>query len=192
MRYCGIVWLWNEGGIFFEVFSDGVRMEFSLLEICDFIIYDKVVVNEYFWWWLNLRIFLVNKSIVNSDIIFILFLVKLEFIVYSVMLNFIVNLINFIFEYDLFSFIVDFKIVVKRVISGGNDINSIIDFRIMKVIFGFVDFEGLCCVKYFSNILDVLSDMYFKFILLVYEFGVFLVILVEDFLVVGSIGKVFF
>ena len=190
MRYRGIVRLWNEGGIFSEASSDGVRMEPSPPETRGLTIHDKAAENEHLRWWPNLRIPSVNKSIVNSDITFISSPAKLELTVHSATSNSTANSINFILEHDLFSPTADFKIVVKRVTSGGNDTNSTTDSRIMKVIPGFADLEGPCCAKHPSNTLDALSDTHFKPTSPVYEFGVSLAILAEDFLAVGSIGKV--
>ena len=190
MRYRGIVRLWNEGGIFSEASSDGVRMEPSPPETRGLTIHDKAAENEHLRWWPNLRIPPVNKSIVNSDITFISSPAKLELTVHSATSNSTANSTNFILEHDLFSPTADFKIVVKRVTSGGNDTNSTTDSRIMKVIPGFADLEGPCCAKHPSNTLDALSDTHFKPTSPVYEFGVSLAILAEDFLAVGSIGKV--
>ena len=190
MRYRGIVRLWNEGGIFSEASSDGVRMEPSPPETRGLTIHDKAAENEHLRWWPNLRIPPVNKSIVNSDITFISSPAKLELTVHSATSNSTANSTNFILEHDLFSPTADFKIVVKRVTSGGNDTNSTTDSRIMKVIPGFADLEGPCCAKHPSNTVDALSDTHFKPTSPVYEFGVSLAILAENFLAVGSTGKV--
>ena len=177
-------------GIFSEASSDGVRMEPSPPETRGLTIHDKAAENEHLRWWPNLRIPSVNKSIVNSDITFISSPAKLELTVHSATSNSTANSTNFILEHDLFSPTADFKIVVKRVTSGGNDTNSTTDSRIMKVIPGFADLEGPCCAKHPSNTLDALSDTHFKPTSPVYEFGVSLAILAEDFLAVGSTGKV--
>ncbi|XP_022799532.1 uncharacterized protein LOC111337483 [Stylophora pistillata] len=190
MRYRGIVRVWNEGGIFSEASSDGVRMEPSPPATRGLAIRDKAAENEHLRWWPNLRIPPVNDSIVDSDITFISSPAKLELTVSSATSNSTANTTNFILDHDLFSPTADFKIVVKRVTSGVNDTNSTTDSRTMKIIPGFADLEGPCCAKHPTNTMDALSDTHFKPTSPANEFGVSLAILADDVLAVGSNGKV--
>lgn len=189
-RYRGIVRVWNEGGVFSEASSDGLRTEPSPAPTRGLTIRDKAAENEHLRWWPNLRIPPVNESVLDSDITYISSPAKLELTVSSATSNVSANQTDFILDHNMFSPTAAFEIVVKRVTSGINDTNSTSESKTMKVIPGFADLEGPCCAKQPRNTLYALSDTHFKPTLPADDFGVSLAILPNDVVAVGCKGKV--
>jgi len=188
-RYRGIVRVLNEGGIFSEASSDGVKMEPSppparILAICD-----KAAENEHLRWWPNLRIPPVNRSALDTDITYISSPAKLELTVRSDA-NVAYNNTHSTPEHKMMNGTAEFKIIVNRVTSDKNDTNTTSWSKTMKVIPGFADSEGPCCVKRSRNEPSALSDVHFKPALPTKDFGVSLAVLPHDVVAIGCKGKV--
>ena len=189
-RYRGIVRVWNEGGIYSEGCSDGLKMEPSPPPSRGLSIRDKAAEKEHLRWWPNLRIPPVNGSAADTDIMLISSPAELELTVSSDASNQTSNRTNFILDHNMFSPTAQFKIVVKRITSDQNDANTTSHSRTMKIIPGFADSEGPCCAKQSSNTPSALSDTHFKPTLPTEDFGVSVAILPNDVAAIGSKGKV--
>ncbi|KAL9987450.1 hypothetical protein ACROYT_G001763 [Oculina patagonica] len=191
-RYRGIVRVWNEGGIYSEGCSDGLKMEPSPPPTRGLTIRDKAAENEHLRWWPNLRIPAVNKSAIDTVTTFVSSPAELELTVSSDTLNQTLNRTDFILGHNMFSPTAEFKIVVKRVTSGKNDSNTTSQSRTMKTIPGFTDSEGPCCANYSANTPSSLSDTHFKPILPTDDFGVSVAVLPNDVAAIGCKGKIVF
>ena len=189
-RYRGIVKMWNEGGIYSEACSDGLKMEPSPPPTRGLKIRDKAAENEHLRWLPNLRIPPVNESAVDTDVTFISSPAELELTVNSDESNKPFNRTEFLLEHNMFSPTAKFEIVVKRVTSGNNDINLTSQSTTMKVIPGFADLEGACCARKSNNAPSALSDTHFKPTLPIKDFGVSLAVLQNDVVAIGCKGKV--
>lgn len=188
-RYRGIVRVWNEGGIFSEASSDGVKMEPSPPPARGLAISDKAAENEHLRWWPNLRIPPVNRSALDTDITYISSPAKLEMTVRSDA-SVTYNSRNSTPEHNMMNGTAEFKIIVNRLTSDKNDTNTTSRSKTMKVIPGFADSEGPCCVKRSSNEPSALSDTHFKPALPTKDFGVSLAVLPNDVVAIGCKGKV--
>ncbi len=189
-RYRGIVRVWNEGGIYSEGCSDGLKMEPSPPPTRSLTIRDKAAEKEHLRWWPNLRIPPVNESAVDTDITFISSPAELELTASSDASNQTSNRTEFILDPNMFSPTAEFKIVVKRVTSSQNDTNTTSHSMIMKEIPGFADSEGPCCSKQSANTPSALTDSHFKPTLPTKDFGVSVAILPNEVAAVGCKGKV--
>jgi len=188
-RYRGIVRVLNEGGIFSEASSDGVKMEPSPPPARSLAICDKAAENEHLRWWPNLRIPPVNRSALDTDITYISSPAKLELTVKSDA-NVTYNNTNSTPEHNMMNVTAAFKIIVNRVTSDKNDTNTTSWSQTMKIIPGFADSEGPCCVKRSRNEPSALSDAHFKPALPTKDFGVSLAVLPNDVVAIGCKGKV--
>lgn len=188
-RYRGIVRVWNEGGIFSEASSDGVRMEPSPPPARGLTICDKAAENEHLRWWPNLRIPPVNKSTLDTDITYISSPAELELTVRSDA-NVTYNKTNSTPEHNMLSRTAEFKLIVKRMTSDKNDTNTTSRSKTMKVVPGFANSEGPCCANLSINTPSTLSDTHFKPALPTKDFGVSLAILPNDVVAIGCKGKV--
>ena len=188
-RYRGIVRVWNEGGIYSEGRSDGIKMEPSPPPTRGLKIRDKAAENEHLRWLPKLRISPVNRSAEDSNINFIFSPTEIELTVTSDASNQTSNRTDFILQHNMFSTTADFKIVVKRVTSGKNDSNTTSQSRTMKIIPGFTDSEGPCCAKRSTNTLSTLSDIHFKPTLPTEDFGVSVAVLPDEVAAIGCKGK---
>ena len=188
--YRGIVRVWNEGGIYSEGCSDGLRMEPSPPPTRNIEIRDKAAENEHRRWWPNLRIPPVNQSAVDTDITYISSPADLELTVNSGASNVTLNETDFILKHNVFSTTAFFKIAVKRATSDQNGIKMTSQSKTMKVIPGFADSEGPCCVKRPTNPQTAFSETHFKPIFPTEDFGVTLAVLSNDVAVIGCKDKV--
>ncbi len=189
-RYRGIVRVWNEGGIYSEGCSDGLKIEPSPPPNRGLVIRDKAAEKEHLRWWPNLRIPPVNESAVDTDITFISSPAEVELTVSRDASNLTSNITDYILDHNMFSPTDNFKIVVKRVTSGQNDTKTTFQSRTMKVLPGFADSEGPCCAKQSTNTPPALSDTHFKPILQTEDFGASVTVLSNDVAAIGCKGKV--
>ncbi len=189
-RYRSIVRVWNEGGIYSEGCSDGLKMEPSPPPNRGLAIRDKAAEKEHLRWWPNLRIPPVNESAVDTDITFISSPAELELTVSSDASNQTSNITDYIPDHNMFSPTDNFKIVVKKATSGQNDTKTTFQSRTMKVIPGFADSEGPCCAKQSTNTPSAFSDTHFKPILQTDDFGASVTVLSNDVAAIGCKGKV--
>ena len=189
-RYRGIIRVWNEGGIYSEASSDGLKMEPIPPPIRGLTIRDKAAENEHLRWWPTLRIPPVNQSSVNTDIAYFSSPADLELTVHSNPSNATFNKPQFIPKHDMFSRTAEFKILVNRVTGGGNDTLTTSQSRTMKVIPGFAHPDGPCCASQFTRTAFALSDVHFKPTLPSEDFGVSVAVLPNDVVAIGCKGKV--
>ena len=190
-RYRGIVRVWNEGGIYAEASSDGVKIEPSPPPERGLKIRDKAAESEHLRWWPNLRLPPLNQSTVDPDIIYVSSPADLKLLVNSNgFSNEKSNKRDHIFNHRLFSPTAEFKIVVKRASSGVNNTSITFQSRTMKVIPGFSDSEGPCCTRRSVIIPSALSDTHLKPTLPAVDFGVSIAVLPNDKVAIGSKDKV--
>ena len=189
-RYRGIVRVWNEGGIFTEASSDGLRLEPSPPPTRGLAIRNKAAENEHRRWWPNLRIPPINQSTLETDFMYISSPAELELTVSSDASNETFNKTDYVLKNNMFSPTAEFKIVVKRVTSGKNDTNITSQSKTMKVIPGFAESEGPCCATQSGDAPTAFSDTHFKPTLPTEDFGVSLAVFPNDVVAIGCKGKV--
>ena len=189
-RYRGVVRVWNEGGIYTDAASDGLRIEPAAPPKRGLAIRDKAAEQEPLRWLPNLRLPPVNESALDSEVKYISSPGELELIVRSG-LNDSSNRTAFILDHNLFSPTKEFKVIVQRVTSDANETNTTEDSSIMKVIPGFADPEGPCCAKKPVDPQFVFSDTHFKATMPSQHFGVSIARLPNDHFAVGSADKAF-
>ena len=189
-RYRGIVRIWNEGGIYSEASSDGVKIEPSPPPERGLKIRDKAADNEHLRWWPNLRLPPLDQSLLEPDITYISHPADLELMISSGLSNETSNKTDYIFDNHLFSPTAEFKIVVKRASSVVNNTNTTFRSRTMKIIPGFSDSEGPCCARRSVITPSVLSDTHLKPTLPTEDFGVSIAVLPNDKVAIGSKDKV--
>ena len=189
-RYRGIVRVWNEGVIYSEASSDGLKMEPSPPPTRRLKIRDKAAENEHLRWWPTLKIPPVNHSSRNIDMTYVSSPEDLELTILSSSSNATFKNSNFIPRNDMFSPTAEFKIVVNRVTSHRNDTHTTSHSRTMKVIPGFARSDGPCCTSQSISAASALSDVHFKPTLPCEDFGVSLAVLSNDVVAIGCRGKV--
>ena len=189
-RYRGVVRVWNEGGIYTDASSDGLRIEPGAPPKRGLFIRDRAAEQEPLRWLPNLRLSAVNLSALDADVRYISSPGELDLIITSD-LNDSGNRTGFIVDYNLFSPIKEFKIIAQRVTSDSNETNTTEDSSIMKVISGFADLEGPCCAKNPVDPQPVFSDKHFKATLRSQHFGASLARLPNNYFAVGSAEKAF-
>ena len=189
-RYRGIVRIWNEGGIYSEASSDGIKLEPSPPPKRGVRVRDKAAENEHLRWWPNLKLPPLDQGIVDSDIMYVSSPGDLELMISSGLSNKTSNKTDYIFDHHLFSPTKKFNIIVKRARSGVNNTNTTFQSRTMKVIPGFSDAEGPCCSRRSAITPSVLSDTHLKPTLPTEDFGVSLAVLPNDNVAIGCKDKV--
>ena len=189
-RYRGIVRVWNEGGVYSEASSDGVKIEPSPPPERGLKIRDKAAENEHLRWWPNLRLPPLNQSTGDPDMTYVSYPADLELMISSGLSNTTSNKTDYIFDHHLFSPTAEFKIVVKKGSSGVNNTNTTFQSRTMKVIPGFSDSEGPCCTRRSVIIPSFQSDTHWKPTLPTEDFGVSVAVLPDDKVAIGSKDKV--
>ena len=189
-RYRGVVRVWNEGGIYTDASSDGLRIEPDAPPKRGLSIRDRAAEQEPLRWLPNLRLPAVNLSALDADVRYISSPGDLDLIIRSDS-NDSSNKTDFILDHNLFSPIKEFKIIVQRVTSDANETNTVEDSSIMKVIPGFADPEGPCCAKNPGDLQPVFSDTHFKTTLPSQHFGTALARLPNNYFVVGSAEKAY-
>lgn len=189
-RYRGVVRVWNEGGIYTDSSSDGLRIEPGAPPKRGLSIRDKAAEQEPFRWLPKLRLPAVNLSALDADVRYISSPGELDLIIRSDT-NDSSNSTDFILDHNLFSPIKDFKIIVRRVTSNANETNTTEDSSIMKVIPGFVDPEGPCCAKNPTDPQPFFSETHFKATLPSQHFGASIARLPNNYFAVGSAEKAF-
>ena len=189
-RYRGVVRVWNEGGIYTDASSDGLRIEPGAPPMRGLSIRDKGAEREPLRWLPNLRLPSVNESALDSDVTYISSPGDLDLIVRSD-LNDSSNRTTFMLDHNLFSPTKEFKVIVQRVTSDVNETNTTEDSSIMKVIPGFANPEGPCCAKTPVDPQFAFSDTHFKATLPSQRFGASLARLPNNHFAVGSAEKAF-
>ena len=189
-RYRAVVRVWNEGGIYSESASDGLRIEPAAPPERGLFISDKTAKQEPQRWLPDLRLPTVNESALDSEIKYISSPGEVELIVRSG-LNDSSNRTAFILNHHLFNPTKEFKIIVQRVTSDANETNATEDLRVMKVFPGFVDPDGPCCTRRPVDPQSLLSDTHFKTTMPSHHFGVSIARLPNDYFAVGSVDKAF-
>ena len=189
-RYRGVVRVWNEGDIYTDASSDGLRIEPGAPPLRGLSIRDKAAEREPSRWLPKLRLPPVNLTALDSDVRYISSPGELDLIVRSD-LNDSSNRTAFILDHNLFSPTKEFKIIVQRVTSDANETNTTEDSSIMKVIPGFANPEGPCCAKNPTDPQIAFSDTHFKAALPSQHFGASLARLPNDHFAVGSSKKAF-
>ena len=190
-RYRGIVKVWNEGGIYSEASSDGVKIEPSPPPARGLTIRDKAADIEHSRWWPNLRLPPLKQSATSPDITFISSPADLDLIVTSGVSNRTFNKTDYSFENNRFSPTIEFKIVVKRASSNENSTNTTVHSRTMNVMPGFSDLEGPCCARRSVFTSTVSSDTHLKAASPTEDFGVSIAILPNNKIAIGSKKRVF-
>ena len=189
-RYRGVVRVWNEGDIYTDASSDGLRIEPGAPPKRGLSIRDKAAEQEPLRWLPNLRLPAVNLSALDADVKYISSPGELDLIIRSD-LNDSSNRTDYILDHNLFSPIKEFKIIVQRVTSDANETNTTVDSSIMKVIPGFVDPEGPCCAKNPVDLQPAFSETHFKATLPSQHFGASIARLPNNYFAVGSADKAF-
>ena len=95
--------VWNEGGIYSEASSDGVKIEPSQPPERGLQVRDKAAENEHLRWWPNLRLPPLNQSTVDSDIKYLSSPADVELIISRGLSNETSNKTDYIFDHHLFS-----------------------------------------------------------------------------------------
>ena len=189
-RYRGVVRVQNEGDIYMEASSDGVRIEPSPPPERSLSIRDKAAEQEHLRWLPNLHLPHINEDTLDPEIKYVSLPKDLELIVQSGS-NETGNVTSFILDHDLFSPTKHFMVVIKRVTSDTNNTNTTETSKTMKVIPGFSNPEGPCCAESPLDPPSVFSDLHLKATLPAQQFGASLAVLQNDFLAVGSVEKAF-
>ena len=189
-RYRGVVKIWNEGGIYTDASSDGLRIEPGAPPKRGLSLRDRAAEQEPLRWLPNLRLPAVNLSALDTDVRYVSAPGDLDLIIRSD-LNDSSDKTDFILDHNLFSPIKEFRIIVQRVTSDANETNTREDSSIMKVIPGFADPEGPCCAKNPGDLQPVFSDTHFKTTLPSQHFGTALARLPNNYFVVGSAEKAY-
>ena len=189
-RYRGIVRVWNEGGIYSQGSSDGVKLEPNPPPERSITIRDKAAKKEHLRWWPNLRLPPLNQITVDPDITYIASPADLEVMVSSSVSNETSSKTDYSFDYRLFSPTAEYKIVVRRTASDVNNTNTTQHSRTMKHIPGFSDDEGPCCKKYSAVTPVVFSNTHLKPALPTEDFGVSIAVLPNDNVAIGCKDKV--
>lgn len=189
-RYRGIVRVWNEGGIYSEASSDGVKLEPSPPPKRGLKLRDKAAEKEHLRWWPNLRVPPVTKRSVDPDVTFISNPANVEFMITDDLSNETSNITDYIFDHHLFSPTAVFEIVVNRATSSLNNTNTTLQSRTMKVRPGFSDAGGPCCARKAAIPQSVLSDAHLKPVSHTEDFGVSVAILSNEKIAIGYKDKV--
>ena len=189
-RYRGIVKVWNEGGIYSEAASDGVKIEPNPPPVRRLKIRDKAAKVEHLRWWPNLRLSPLNQGATSPDITYISSPTDLDLIVSRGASKNTPNKTYYSFSHNKFSPTAEFKIVVKRASIGENNTNTTLHSKTIKVMPGFSNSEGPCCARRSVNAPTVLSDTHLKPPLPTEDFGASIAILPNDKIAIGSKGKV--
>ena len=189
-RYREVVRVWNEGGIYSDSASDGLRIEPAAPPERGLFLSDKAAKQEPQRWLPDLRLPTVNESALDSEIRFISSPGEVELIVRSG-LNDSSNRTAFILDHNLFSPTKEFKIIVQRVASDTNETNTTEELRVMEVFPGFADPDGPCCTRRPLDPQSLFSDTHFKTTMPSYHFGVSIARLPNDHFAVGSADKAF-
>ena len=189
-RYRGIVRVWNEGGIYSEASSDGVRLEPSPPPKRGLTIRDRAAEKEHLRWWPNLRLPPLNQSTPDPEITYISSPADLEFMVNTSIPNETSNETEYVLDNHLFSPTAEFIIVVKRAAADVNNRNITHYSRRMKLNPGFSDAEGPCCTKHSAIAQSVFSDTHLKPALPTEDFGISIAALPNDNVAIGCKDKV--
>ena len=189
-RYREVVRVWNEGGIYSDSASDGLRIEPAAPPERGLFLSDKAAKQEPQRWLPDLRLPTVNESALDSEIRYISSPGEVELIVRSG-LNDSSNRTAFILDHNLFSPTKEFKIIVQRVASDTNETNTTEELRVMEVFPGFADPDGPCCTRRPLDPQSLFSDTHFKTTMPSYHFGVSIARLPNDHFAVGSADKAF-
>ena len=189
-RYREVVRVWNEGGIYSDSASDGLRIEPAAPPERGLFLSDKATKQEPQRWLPDLRLPTVNESALDSEIRYISSPGEVELIVRSG-LDDSSNRTAFILDHNLFSPTKEFKIIVQRVASDTNETNTTEELRVMEVFPGFADPDGPCCTRRPLDPQSLFSDTHFKTTMPSYHFGVSIARLPNDHFAVGSADKAF-
>ena len=189
-RYRGVVRVWNEGGIYTEAASDGLRIEPSAPPKRGLHIRDVGAEQEHIRWLPNLTLPEVNRSALDEDVKYISSPKDLQLVIRSGS-NDTSNRTAFRLDHNLFSPTKEFKIIVQRVTSDKNESNTTEDSSIMKVLPGFADPEGPCCAKCPVDPQVAFTDTHFKATLPSKQFGASVAHLPNGYFAVGSADKAF-
>ena len=160
-RYREVVRVWNEGGIYSDSASDGLRIEPAAPPERGLFLSDKAAKQEPQRWLPDLRLPTVNESALDSEMRYISSPGEVELIVRSG-LNDSSNRTAFILDHNLFSPTKEFKIIVQRVASDTNETNTTEELRVMEVFPGFADPDGPCCTRRPLDPQSLFSDTHFK------------------------------
>ena len=189
-RYREVVRVWNEGGIYSDSASDGLRIEPAAPPERGLFLSDKAAKQEPQRWLPDLRLPTVNESALDSEIRYISSPGEVELIVRSGLSD-SSNRTAFILDHNLFSPTKEFKIIVQRVASDTNETNTTEELRVMEVFPGFADPDGPCCTRRPLDPQSLFSDTHFKTTMPSYHFGVSIARLPNDHFAVGSADKAF-
>ena len=189
-RYRGVVRVWNEGDIYTEAASDGLRIEPSAPPKRGLHIRDVGAEQEHLRWLPNLTLPEVNRSALDEDVKYISSPKDLKLVIRSGS-NDTNNRTAFRLDHNLFSPTKEFKIVVQRVTSDRNESNTTEDSSIMKVLPGFADPEGPCCTNCPLDPQVAFTDTHFKATLPSKQFGASVAHLANGYFAVGSADKAF-
>lgn len=189
-RYRGVVRAWNEGGVYTEAASDGLRIEPSAPPKRGLDIRDMATEQEHLRWLPNLTLPELNRSALDEDVKYISSPKDLKLIIRGGA-NDTSNRTAFLLDHNLFSPTKELKIIVQKVTSDKNESNTTEDASIMKVIPGFSNPEGPCCVKCPVDPQTTFTDTHFKSTLSSQQFGASLAKLPNGYFAVGSAGKAF-
>ncbi|EDO42273.1 predicted protein [Nematostella vectensis] len=202
-EYRGVVRVWNEGKIYAEGSTDGIRLEPTPPLPRRVILKDSAPEKERKRWLPNLRLppFMskqkaeaYNDSVAVDDVIFIS---SPSEITVGVTAGF--NATNFtlsnetiaMLEANKFSPTKEFKLLVTRITSIANNTNATEETEEMRTLPGIANPEGPCCVNHTMDSNKHYSDTHFKPTIPVQRFGSSIAFLDNGFAVVGATGQAF-
>ena len=189
-RYREVVRVWNEGGIYTEAASDGIRIEPASPPKRRLDLEDLAAKQEPLRWFPNLTLPEVNRSALDDDVKFISSPGDLRLIIRGNS-NETSNRTESLVEHNQLSPSIEFKIIVQKVTSDKNESNTTEDSSIVRVIPGFADPDGPCCSKSPIDQQTVFTDKHFKATLPSQRFGASLVHLPNGYFGVTSADRAF-
>ncbi|XP_068740821.1 uncharacterized protein [Montipora capricornis] len=189
-HYRGVVRVWNEGGIYTEAASNGLRIEPTAPPKRSLKLYDMAAEQEHLRWLPNLRLPEVKSSALDDDVKYVSSPTDVKVIITGSS-NQTSNRTAFLVDHNLFSPSVELKIILQRVTSDKNESNTTEDSSIMRVLPGFADPDGPCCAKCPVDQQTVFTDTHFKTTLPSERFGASLVHLPNDYFAVSSAERAF-
>ncbi|XP_031557393.1 uncharacterized protein LOC116294015 [Actinia tenebrosa] len=188
-EYRSVVRIWNEGEIYSEASSDGVRFEPNRPLPRKIVIQDISSEKERLRWLPNLRLPGFNRSDLIPEILYISSPSNI-FAVVSSIIN-ITNQTETAKAELLSDSSQDFKVLFYRVRSGNNSTNTSENILETETLPGIASPQGPCCANYTSNDVTMLTDIHYKPTLPTQMFGSFVALLKQRYLAVASIDKVF-
>ena len=192
--YRGIVRVWNEGGIYSEKSSDGIRIEPRPPLPRKVVLRDSATNNELARWLPSIHLPPFNLSGLDPDVKYISSPGDLSIAVSDAInaTNSSLAELNKILDSGAFSPTTEFQLVVTRVTSDSNETNTTEQSLETKKLPGFADPSGPCCTNHTPHWLVMQSDIHYKPTSTAKKFGSSELLLAQSYIAVSSSHKVFF